>query len=140
MQPNEISEVRDRLDEFVQKVFGSLPRLDQRGKGGLYLQGLMLDERRKSMQPMGDHPRTVPYQQAPSSVKNLAGASEAFAEITRRHGTKASPTNPGAQMRSRFTAVRVRPANRSVPRASDGTLPAEWLIAEWPDSAAEPTE
>ena len=88
----------------------------------------------------GPRPRTIRYQRAPSSVKDLAGAREAFAEITWRHGTKTGPMNPGAQMRSRFTAVRVRPANRNVPRASDGTLPAEWLIAEWPDSAAEPTD
>jgi hypothetical protein len=34
VRPDEISEVRDLLDMFVQEVFGSLPWKDQRGKGG----------------------------------------------------------------------------------------------------------
>ena len=34
-------------------AFASLLRSDQRAKGNLYLRGLMLDGRRKSMQPMG---------------------------------------------------------------------------------------
>ena len=43
-------------------MFSSLPRSDQRATGGLYLRGLMLDGRRKSMQPMAarlgvDHQR-----------------------------------------------------------------------------------
>ncbi|WP_425545965.1 IS701 family transposase, partial [Agromyces neolithicus] len=88
----------------------------------------------------GPRPRTVRYQQAPSSVKDLAGAREAFTEITWRHGTRTGPGNPTAQMVSQFAAVRVRPANRNVPRATDGTLPLEWLIAEWPAGAAEPTD
>jgi hypothetical protein len=46
--------VRAELDVFVGEVFASLVRKDQRSKGGLYLQGLMLEGRRKSMQPMGD--------------------------------------------------------------------------------------
>jgi SRSO17 transposase len=42
-------------------------------------------------------------------------------------------------MRSRFTALRVRPANRDIPRATDGSLPECWLIAEWPPGQPEPT-
>ena len=38
-------------------------------------------------------------------------------------------------MTSRFIALRVRPANRDIPRAEDGALPAEWLLAEWPTGA-----
>src|SRR4030088_1950874 len=34
-------------------MFASFARRDQRGKGELYLRGLMLDGQRKSMQPMG---------------------------------------------------------------------------------------
>ena len=44
------TEVRAELDDFVARVFVSLPRVDQRAKGCLYLRGLMLDGRRKSMQ------------------------------------------------------------------------------------------
>jgi len=35
-------------------VFKSLPRAEQRAKGSLYLRGLMLDGKRKSMQPMAE--------------------------------------------------------------------------------------
>jgi SRSO17 transposase len=43
-------------------------------------------------------------------------------------------------MTSRFLALRVRPANRAIPRGGDGSLPQCWLIAEWPAGAAEPTD
>lgn len=43
-------------------------------------------------------------------------------------------------MRSRFIALRVRPANRTIRRAADGSLPDCWLLAEWPPDAAEPTD
>ncbi len=42
-------------------------------------------------------------------------------------------------MRSRFAALRVRPANRTIRRAADGSLPDCWLLAQWPADAAEPT-
>jgi hypothetical protein len=37
-------------------------------------------------------------------------------------------------------AIRVRPANRDIPRAADGSLPERWLLAEWPSDADEPTD
>jgi SRSO17 transposase len=88
----------------------------------------------------GPRPRTVRYHQAPSSVKALAGQREGFIEVTWRHGTRTGPTNPQAQMRSWFTATRVRPANRNILRDQDGSLPETWLIAEWPAAATEPTD
>jgi FOG: Transposase len=88
----------------------------------------------------GPRPRTIRYQQDPSQVKELAGARESFAEATWRHGTKTSPGNRQAAMTSRFTAARVRPANRNIPRQPDGSLPECWLIAEWPDDADQPTD
>jgi len=42
-------------------------------------------------------------------------------------------------MTFRFIALRVRPANRDLPRGGDGTLPVEWLLAEWPTGAPAPT-
>ncbi|MFI9408661.1 hypothetical protein ACIG83_02385 [Nocardia gamkensis] len=42
-------------------------------------------------------------------------------------------------MRSRFLALRVRPANRNITRASDGSLPECRLLAEWPTGAPEPS-
>lgn len=42
------------LHEFVHAVFASLIRKDQRATSSFYLQGLMLEGRRKSMQPMAE--------------------------------------------------------------------------------------
>jgi SRSO17 transposase len=62
MKPDELAATRAELEVFVQDVFVSLPRADQQNKGNLYLHGLMLDGRRKSMQPMGDR-LGIDYQQ-----------------------------------------------------------------------------
>jgi SRSO17 transposase len=43
-------------------------------------------------------------------------------------------------MRSKFLAIRVRPANRDIARAADGSLPDCWLIAEWPPGEPEPVK
>jgi len=47
-----LTRVRARLEDFAAGVFAGLPRSDQRATGLRYLRGLMLDGRRKSMQPM----------------------------------------------------------------------------------------
>jgi SRSO17 transposase len=52
MTPEEMDQVRPRLVAFAAEMLGGLPRSDQRVKGELYLRGLMLDGKRKSMQPM----------------------------------------------------------------------------------------
>jgi SRSO17 transposase len=61
-------------------------------------------------------------------------------QVTWRHGTRRSKTNPAAAMRSHFLRLRIRPANRDVPRGADGALPEVWLIAEWPPDAPEPVK
>ncbi|MFC0454933.1 IS701 family transposase [Rhodococcus jostii] len=83
-------------------------------------------------------PRYGPH----SSCKDLvlAAGRKALRTVTWRRGTKTDPDNPTAAMRSRFAAMRIRPANRDIPRAYDGTLPAVWLLAEWPTGADEPTD
>ena len=60
--------------------------------------------------------------------------------MTWRQDTKATKGNPTAAMTSHFLAIRVRPANRDIPRAADGSLPDCWLLAEWPPEADEPTD
>jgi SRSO17 transposase len=57
-----MEQVRPRLEAFAAEMLGGLARSDQRAKGELYLRGLLLDGRRKSMQPMAarlgvDHQR-----------------------------------------------------------------------------------
>lgn len=70
----------------------------------------------------------------------LDAGRQALRQVTWRQGTKKTTGNPTAVMRSRFLAIRVRPANRDIPRADDGTLPACWLLAEWPPGETEPTD
>jgi SRSO17 transposase len=54
MTPEELAAVRGRLEGFAAEVFAPLARTDQRDKGATYLRGLLLDGRRKSMQPMAE--------------------------------------------------------------------------------------
>ncbi|MFF7994605.1 transposase [Kitasatospora xanthocidica] len=54
MRAGELAVWRGRLEEFAAEVFAPLARCDQRAKGGLCLRGLLLEGRRKSMQPMAE--------------------------------------------------------------------------------------
>jgi SRSO17 transposase len=48
-----LAEVRARLEAFADEVFdGAIQRSEQRKWGGVYLRGLMLDGKRKSIEPM----------------------------------------------------------------------------------------
>src|ERR1700754_1668627 len=47
-----MDQVRPRIEAFAAEMLGGVARRDQRAKGELYLRGLMLDGKRKSMQPM----------------------------------------------------------------------------------------
>jgi SRSO17 transposase len=77
----------------------------------------------------------------PASLRTLALANaDKIRQATWREGTRAAKGNPGASMTSHFLAIRVRPANRDIPRAADGSLPDCWLLAEWPPEAGEPTD
>jgi SRSO17 transposase len=82
------------------------------------------------------------YPNPPASLKDLALAAghAATTTLTWREGTKASPANPTAAMSSQFLALRIRPANRDIPRDTDGALPQCWLITQWPTGAPEPTD
>jgi SRSO17 transposase len=52
MTPAQLRRVRTRLTAFAEDLFGSFPRKDQRRWGQRYLRGLLLDGKRKSIQPM----------------------------------------------------------------------------------------
>ena len=96
--------------------------------------------RRKS-RPRG-HPFFARYRDKPSSLRELAVAAgrRQLRQATWRNGTKTDPSNRTAAMRSRFLALRVRPATRDIPLADDGSLPEQWLLVEWPARAVEPTD
>jgi SRSO17 transposase len=84
-------------------------------------------------------PSVPRYRSPPLSLRQLAIASaDQVQPVTWRQGTKATRGNPTAAMTSWFLAIRVRPANRDIPCADDGSLPGCWLLAEWPPHAAEP--
>ncbi len=87
-------------------------------------------------------PPVLKYRDKPTSLGALAlAAGEASCqEVTWREGTRRSADNPTGAMRSRFAAIPVRPANRDIPRAADGSLPVETLLVAWPDGAGAPTD
>jgi SRSO17 transposase len=81
------------------------------------------------------------YPRPPANLRTLAIANAGkVGPVTWRQGTKATRDNPEAAMTSRFLAIRVRPANRDIPRAGDGSLPECWLLAGWPPEADEPAD
>lgn len=82
------------------------------------------------------------YPQPHSTLRALALAAgrAGVRTVTWRQGSKATKTNPNAEMRSHFLALRVRPANRTIRRAADGSLPECWLLVQWPPDCAEPTD
>jgi SRSO17 transposase len=82
------------------------------------------------------------YPDEPVTLRELALAAGrgACRRVTWRNGSKKTKDNPTAAMRSHFLAIRVRPANRNIRRAADGSLPEEWLIAEWPPDKPEPVK
>jgi SRSO17 transposase len=52
LSERELARVRGRLVEFAGEMFASMARKDQRRWGEVYLRGLMLDGKRKSIEPM----------------------------------------------------------------------------------------
>jgi SRSO17 transposase len=87
-------------------------------------------------------PPTPRYREEAASLTGLALAAgrRALHRVTWRHGSRKNAGNPTAAMRSRFMALRVRPANRDIPRNPDGSLDECWLLAEWPPGEPAPTD
>lgn len=88
--------------------------------------------------PGRGRPPAARYRADPSSLRDLALAAgeQATVEIQWREGTR-------GPMRSRFLALRVRPANielRKAAHAAGAELDVAWLIAQWPPGKAEPTK
>ena len=88
--------------------------------------------------PGRGRPPAARYRADPSSLRDLAlAAGESSAvEIEWREGTRGA-------MRSRFLALRVRPANielRKAAHAAGTELDSAWLLCEWPAGKPEPTK
>jgi SRSO17 transposase len=91
--------------------------------------------------PGPGRPARPAYPSPPANLRALAIANaDKIRQVTWRQGTKATKGNPAASMTSHFLAIWVRPANRDIPRASDGSPPDCWLLAEWPPEADEPAD
>jgi SRSO17 transposase len=89
---------------------------------------------------LGQPPKPA-YPGPPVTLRQLAIAHAAQVQpVTWRQGTKTSKYHPDAAMTSCFLAIRVRPASRHITREADRSLPACWLLAEWPPAAGEPTD
>jgi SRSO17 transposase len=78
------------------------------------------------------------YRKKRSSLRELALAAgaEAAVEISWREGSR-------GELRSRFLALRVRPANvglRNRASREGSELPLAWLLCEWPEGEAEPVK
>jgi SRSO17 transposase len=69
----------------------------------------------------------------PVAVKDLAFSlpEQAWKTVTWREGTR-------YKLKSRFAAVRIRPAHRDEKRSEP--YPEEWLLMEWPAGETEPTK
>ena len=52
MTPTQLRRIRTRLTAFAEDLFQSIPRKDQRRWGQTYLRGLLLDGKRKSIEPI----------------------------------------------------------------------------------------
>ncbi len=75
--------------------------------------------------------RTPEHQPVPVKQLALALPAESWKTVTWRQGTR-------HKLRSRFAALRTRPAHRDNWRAEPH--PEEWLLMEWPEGEAEPTK
>ncbi|WP_432489365.1 IS701 family transposase [Kineococcus sp. SYSU DK018] len=83
-------------------------------------------------------PRGKPrYRGTPTSLRShaLDAGREAIQHVRWREGSR-------DQLTSSFLALRVRPAGRRATSrlAEDGSLPEQWLLADWPEEADEPVK
>ena len=119
MRADELGRVRVELDAFVGEVFASLARKDQRAKGGLYLQGVMLEGRRKSMQPMGER-LGIDYQQLQQFVSSSPWRVEPVRRVLARKAIEV--IGPQAWVVDDTGFVKDGPASPGVARQYSGTL------------------
>jgi SRSO17 transposase len=111
-------------------------------KGGTTIYPIQATPETLPYTPGRGRPPVPRYREPHTTLKALITATgrRAGRNVTWRHGSRKTAGNPTAAMRSRFLALRVRPANRDIPRNPDGSLPEAWAIAEWPPHEPEPTD
>jgi SRSO17 transposase len=106
-------------------------------KGATSVLGLDAQPELRPWKGLGKQP--IPrYHQRRTSLRELALAAgeQAFTELSWREGSR-------GELRSRFLALRVRPANVKLRRTAANTrreLSINWMLAEWPPGAEEPVK
>jgi len=103
--PTQLRRIRTRLGAFAEDLFASIPRKDQRRWGQSYLRGLLLDGKRKSIQPM-----------AARLTKGDPQADAYALEQALQQFVNQSPWNPAAVRR------------RLAQRMTTAIAPAAWVI------------
>jgi SRSO17 transposase len=119
MTPEELAAVRGRLEEFAAEMFAPLVRRDQRDKGATYLRGLLLDGRRKSMQPMAER-LGVDHQGLQQFVSSSTWAVEPVRERLARRAVEV--ISPDAWVVDDTGFVKDGTASPGVARQYSGTL------------------
>jgi SRSO17 transposase len=101
--PARLRRLRKRLVAFAEDTFASLPRTDQRQRGETYLRGLLLDGKRKSIEPMAARLAAADADGQGEGVRDLEQALQQF--------VNQSPWNPvpvRRRLADRMTAA-IRP-------------------------------
>src|SRR6266567_591980 len=106
--PARLRRMRKRLVAFAEDVFASMPRKDQRARGESYLRGLLLDGKRKSIEPMAARLAAADADGQGEGVRDLEQALQQF--------VNQSPWDP----------VPVR--HRLAERMTAAIGPAAWVI------------
>src|SRR6266581_962489 len=106
--PAQLRRMRKRLVAFAEDVFTSMPRKDQRARGESYLRGLLLDGKRKSIEPMAARLAAADADGQGEGVRDLEQALQQF--------VNQSPWDP----------VPVR--HRLAERMTAAIGPAAWVI------------
>src|SRR3954469_8372666 len=119
MSPEEWAAVRGRLGEFAAEMFAPLARSDQRAKGQTYVRGLLLDGRRKSMQPMAER-LGVDHQGWQQFVSSSSWAVEPVRERLARRAV--TVIDPDAWVVDDTGFVKDGTASPGVARQYSGTL------------------
>src|SRR3954454_2500306 len=119
MSPEELAVARERLEEFAAEMFAPLARSDQRAKGQTYVRGLLLDGRRKSMQPMAER-LGVDHQGLQQFVSSSTWAVEPVRERLARRAV--TVIDPDAWVVDDTGFVKDGAASPGVARQYSGTL------------------
>jgi SRSO17 transposase len=88
----QLARVRGRLEAFAGEVFAPMVRKDQRRWGGVYVRGLMLDGKRKSIEPMAARLEDGDEQCLQQFVNQSSWSAEAVREcLARRMSAEIAP-------------------------------------------------